>query len=116
MRNFIQGDDRITIVAGGTITSGQGVLFGDLVGVAVHGATSGQPVTLQIRGVVRLAKAAGTINPGVVLYWDNTAGRATTTASGNRPLGFHAGQAANAGSAGDPIEVLLMPAVAATAA
>ena len=116
MKNYVQPAEVITITAAGTVTAGSGVLFGDLVGVALHGATSGQDLTLVIRGVVTLAKAAGTINPGVMLYWDNSTGRATTTASGNRPIGFHAGKVANAGSAGDPILVLLQPTIVATEA
>lgn len=116
MLNFTQGDDRLTITAGGTVASGAGVLFGQLFGVALHSATSGQPLTLVLRGVVTLAKAAGSIDPGVLLYWDNAAGRATTTASGNRPIGYHAGLAANAGAAGADILVLLAPAPIVTLA
>jgi predicted RecA/RadA family phage recombinase len=116
MRNYIHGPDRITITAGGTIASGAGVLFGDLFGVALHGATSGQSLTLQLMGRVRLNKATGTINPGVLVYWDNTNARVTTTASGNRPIGFHAGAAANTGAQDTAIEVMLTPAPLTTPA
>lgn len=115
MRNYIQDGDRITITAGATITSGQVVLFGDVVGVAMHGAASGEAVTLVVEGVVRLRKASGTINPGVRVFWDNTASRVTTTPTGNRPLGFHAGRAANSGADNTDIEVLLKPSPIATA-
>lgn len=116
MRNFNHEAGRITMTAGGTIASGAGVLFGSLFGVALHGAASGEALTLVVAGNVTLAKAAGTINPGVLLYWDDSAKRATTTASGNRPIGFHAGRVANAGSAGDPIDVYLAPAPIVTPA
>jgi predicted RecA/RadA family phage recombinase len=116
MRNFVHGDDRITITAAGTLASGAGVLFGQLFGVTLGAATAGQSVTLVLRGVVTLKKAAGSIGAGVLLYWDNTNGRATTTASGNRPIGFHADLVANAGDADAPITVLLAPAPIVTPA
>lgn len=115
MDNYIATGDRVVHNAPATVASGQGVLVGDIFGVAIAAAASGAPVALQVTGVVRLLKAAGTINPGVRVFWDNSAGRVTTTATGNRPIGFHNGRVANAGSAGDPIEVLLTPAPIATA-
>lgn len=116
MRNYIQDGDRITVVAPSALSAGDGVVVGDLFGVALTAAESGALVVIQITGVVRLAKAAGTINPGVRVFWQTSGGgRVTTTATGNRPIGFHVGRTANSGADGAAIEVLLTPAPIATA-
>lgn len=114
-RNFIQGTDRLTILSTAATLSGAPVLHGQLVGIAQNATTAaGQDLTLQLTGVVEIPKAAGSFGLGVLLYFDNAAGRATTTATGNRPLGFHAGQVANAGAAGTLCQVLLAPSVVVT--
>jgi predicted RecA/RadA family phage recombinase len=91
------------------------VLHGQIVGIAQNATTAaGQDLTLQLTGVVEIPKAAGSFGLGVLLYFDSAAGRATTTATANRPLGFHAGQTANAGAAGTLCFVLLTPSVVVT--
>lgn len=113
-RNFIQGADRLTILSTSATVSGALVVHGQLVGVAQNATTAaGQDLTLQLTGVVELPKAAGSFGLGVLLYAEAATGRATTTATANRPLGFHAGQAANAGAAGTLCQVLLCPSVVA---
>lgn len=114
-RNFVQGPDRLTILSTAATVSGAPVLHGQLVGIAQNATTAaGQDLTLQLTGVVEIPKAAGTFGLGVLLYFDSVAGRATTTPTGNRPLGFHAGQTANAAAAGQPCLVLLAPSVVVT--
>lgn len=116
MKNYVQDDHTLPFTAGADIAAGAGVLVGSIVGVSMTAVASGADGVLALRGVYTLAKAAGTINPGALLYWDDSAKRATATAVGNRQLGFHAGQVANAGAAGADIQVLLSPSVAVTAA
>lgn len=105
-KNQVAQGDIITMAAPATVVSGQGVLVGDLFGVALDNASSGADVALAVRGVWSLPKAAGSINPGVRVFWDNTAGRVTTTATSNRCIGWHAGKVANAGGDGTGIDVL----------
>lgn len=82
----------------------------DLVGIAVNETTgSGQDLTLQTTGIVTMRKAAGTINPGVRVFWDGSAARVTTTATSNRRIGYHAGRVANTGADNTEILVLLRP-------
>lgn len=107
MKNFVQEGAVVTVVAPANVTSGQGLLFGQLFGVALRTVPSGAEVDVQVRGVVELPKVAGSVAVGVLLYWDNTNGRATTVATGNRPIGFHVGKVANAGAVDTPILVLL---------
>ncbi len=114
MLNMVKEGNVITMAAPANVTSGEGVVVGGLFGVATATVLSGADVELLVEGVVSLPKAAGSISPGVLLYWDNTNKRATTTASGNRPIGYHAGKAANAGSADAAILVKLAPAAIIT--
>jgi predicted RecA/RadA family phage recombinase len=116
MKNYIQEGAIVTVVAPAEVASGAGLLFGQLFGVALRAAANGAEVDVQVKGVVTLPKAAGSIAVGVLLYWDNTNKRATTTASGNRPIGFHVGKAANAGDADAPILVLLSQSAIVTPA
>lgn len=115
MRNFVQEGDRLTIISTGAVVSGALVVHGLLAGIALNSASaSGQDVTLQLSGVVEMPKEAGSFGLGILLYANASNGRATTTASGNRPLGYHAGQVANAGAAGTACLVLLQPTVHVT--
>jgi predicted RecA/RadA family phage recombinase len=107
MRNFVQKGEAITVAAPATVVSGQGVLVGDLFGVAITAASSGALVEIQTEGVVTLPKAAGSIGAGVRVFWDNTNGNVTTTTTNNRCIGWHVGTAANAGDAGTGLLVKL---------
>jgi predicted RecA/RadA family phage recombinase len=109
MKNYVQAGDTVTVVAPSTVVSGQSVLVGDLFGVAVHDAASGTLLEICTQGVVTLRKAAGTINPGVRVFWDAGASRVTTTATSNRCIGYHVGTTANSGADNTDITVLLRP-------
>ena len=92
MRNFEQPGAVVTVTAPANVTSGQGVLVGDLFGGAVRAASSGQPVDIVTEGVITLPKVSGTgINEGVRVFWDNTAGNVTTTPTSNRCIGWAVG-------------------------
>jgi predicted RecA/RadA family phage recombinase len=105
--NFRQPGDVLEIVAGATIASGAGVLFGVSFGVAQNAAVSGERIRLRTSGVFNLPKAA-TIAPapGALLYWDNAASNVTTTVGSNTKIGFHAGPVASgAGDATVPVRL-----------
>jgi len=109
MKNYVQDGNTVTVTAPANVVAGQGVLVGDLFGVAMHDASSGALVEIRVTGVVTLKKASGTINPGVRVFWDSAASRVTTTATGNRCIGYHVGTAANTGGDNTDILVLLRP-------
>ena len=110
MKNYVQEGDRLTILSAGAVASGATVLFGDIVGIAQNATTgAGQDLVIQTTGVVTMRKASGTINPGVRVFWDNSAGRVTTTPTSNRCIGYHAEQVANSGADNTDILVLLRP-------
>lgn len=98
MKNYIQSGESLTLTAGGTLTSGQGLLVGTIFGVVAEAAVSGQLYTLVFQGVFDLPKAAS-VTPavGAKVYWDDTNKNVTTTASGNTLIGV----AAVAALAGD---------------
>jgi len=109
MKNYVQDGNTVTVPAPANVVAGQGVLVGDLFGVAMHDAASGALVEIRVTGVVTLRKAAGTINPGVRVFWDPSVGRVTTTPSGNRCIGYHVGTTANTSGVDSDILVLLRP-------
>lgn len=97
MKNFIQPGDVLDHTAASNLTSGQVVVIGARVGVAVADITSGQTGPVRVRGVVELAKAsADVIAQGALVYWAAGAGNITSTASGNTLAGY-AAAAAGAG-------------------
>ena len=89
MKNKILSGNTITITAGATITSGQGVLVGTVLGVAVESVASGDPVAVQLEGVFTLP-ILGTDAPavGAKLYWDAGNSRLTTTVGSNTEAGI----------------------------
>ena len=107
MKNYVQPGGAIDITAPAALTSGQGLLLGNLFGVVEGDAASGTAAVLQTEGVVILKKATGTINAGVRVFWDDTAKRVTTTAASNTCIGWHVGLAANTGADNTDILVKL---------
>ena len=76
-----------TVGSGETITSGDVVIKGEIIGVALQDGTEGKVVTIKTTGVFELPKATGSITLGAKVYWDGTNSVVTTTASGNTLIG-----------------------------
>src|SRR5690606_34885353 len=90
-------------------TSGQLVVIGALVGVALKDAEEGEVVAVRVEGVFDLPKAAGAIEQGARVYWNGSA----IAASGDT----FAGVAYEAAAADDDtVQVKLNAAAAAAAA
>jgi predicted RecA/RadA family phage recombinase len=87
-----------TIPSATTITAGQVVVVGALVGIAVNGGTTGDVIAVNLTGAYELAKASGEIAIGAKVYWDSTNTNVTTTATGNTFIG-NAYKAAASGDA-----------------
>lgn len=58
-QNYIESGEIKDFVASGTITSGQVVEIGDMVGVALGNATSGETVAVSLEGVFTVPKVTG---------------------------------------------------------
>lgn len=90
--NFIQTGEVLTVTAPGAVSSGDPVIISGssaIIGVATHDAASGADVEIKTRGVFQLPlTAAGTPDPGDLIYWDATPGECTETATGNTLIGI----------------------------
>jgi predicted RecA/RadA family phage recombinase len=79
---------RNTAPAGG-VTSGQGVLVGNLFGVAAKTVVEGESVEIATVGVYELPKlASAVIAAGARVAWDNTAKQVVLPGTGMVPIGI----------------------------
>lgn len=90
MKNFIQRGDMITVTAPtGGVTSGQGILVGNLFGVAATTAVEGESVEIATVGVYELPKlVSAVIAAGARVAWDDTAKEVVLPATGMVPIGI----------------------------
>ena len=96
MKNFVQIGENITIPAPATVTSGELVIVGSLFGIASTDALTGERVTLSTTGVFEMPKvAADAMTIGAVVYYDESAGLVTLTATENTKIGVAVNDAGN---------------------
>jgi predicted RecA/RadA family phage recombinase len=90
MKNFIQRGDMITVTAPmGGVTSGQGVLVGNLFGVAATTVAEGESVEIATVGVYELPKlVSAVIAAGDKVSWDDTAKQVNLPGSGRYRIGI----------------------------
>lgn len=102
MKNFIQQAAILGLIAPAAVSSGEGVLVGTIFGVAQTDAVSGADVDLVRTGAFTLPKVSAQVWAlGVKVFWDDTAKKVTTTASGNTLIGAAIASAANPSDTGD---------------
>ena len=71
MKNYVQPGQHIDIVAPAGVSSGEAILVGDLFGVCMADAASGESVVLVTEGVFELPKETGVaFAQGEKVYWD----------------------------------------------
>ena len=86
---YKQPGDVIDYTAGATIASGDVLVIGTKVGVALTAIANGSVGSIQVVGVFTLAKKSGdTVAQGAALYWDATNKYLTTTSTGNTLAGY----------------------------
>jgi predicted RecA/RadA family phage recombinase len=97
MKNFIQRGDVITVAAPtGGVTSGQGVLVGNLFGVVAKTAAEGESVEIAMVGVYELPKlASAVIAAAARVAWDDTAKEVVLPSTGMVPIGVATAAAGN---------------------
>ncbi len=96
MKNFIQAGSNVTVAAPYPVTSGAGVLVGNLFGIANGAAANGADVVLSTNGIFEMTKdTTDAMTVGSPVYWDNTAKTVTVTASGNTKIGVAVAAAGN---------------------
>lgn len=95
-KNYIQPGEVLDYTAADAAVSGNGVLIGKRLGVALSNAEIGDVVPLQVKGVFRLPKlTTDAPSIGTALYWDDINKRLTTTVGSNTLAGFAAAPAIN---------------------
>lgn len=97
MKNHIQKGDVITVpTPGGGIASGEGMIVGNIFGIAAFAAAVGEPVELATTGVYQLPKAtAAVLTLGARVAWDNTAKSINVPGTGRFPVGIATEAAGN---------------------
>ena len=93
---YVMSGDVIDYVAGSAVTSGQVLLIGVRVGVALAAIASGATGAVRMLGIFNIAKlSSDVVTVGAALYWDNTNSRMTLTSAGNTLAGFATAAAGN---------------------
>lgn len=97
MQNYIQNGQVITVAApAGGVTSGEGLIVGNIFGVAAYSAAEGDPLELATTGVYQLPKAtAAVLTVGARVAWDNTAKNINAPGAGRLPVGVATEAAGN---------------------
>ena len=97
MQNYIQNGHVITVTTpAGGIASGDGLIIGNIFGVAAYGAAEGDPLELATTGVFKLPKAtAAVLTVGARVAWDNTAKNIDLPGAGRFPVGVATEAAGN---------------------
>jgi predicted RecA/RadA family phage recombinase len=97
MKNYIQPGNIITVTApAGGVTSGAGLLVGNLFGIATADATAGADVEIATTGVFDLPKAVNaTFTEGQRVSWDAANAQTAAPATGMIPVGLATEAAAN---------------------
>ncbi len=97
MKTFVQPGRSITVAAPmGGVTSGAGVLIGNLFGIAQGDALDTEDVEILTEGVAEIAKTSAlAISVGDRLFWDNTNKVVNKTAAAQVCVGVAVTVAAN---------------------
>jgi predicted RecA/RadA family phage recombinase len=87
MNNFLHRGLSLTVTAPYTVSSGGGVKVGNVFGVASYDAVLNDSLEVMTQGVVDLTKDTSTFAQGDLVYWDDTAKKATSTVGSNLLIG-----------------------------
>lgn len=106
MKTYIQNGHVITVPAPvGGIASGDGLIVGNIFGIAAYSAAEGDPIELATTGVYKLPKdSTAVLAVGTRVAWDNTAKEVNTLGAGRFPIGV-AVEAAASGVTSVPVRL-----------
>jgi predicted RecA/RadA family phage recombinase len=90
MQNYIQNGHVITVsTPAGGVVSGEGLIVGNIFGIAAYSATEGDPLELATTGIYKLPKATtAVLTVGARVAWDNTAKNINVPGAGRFPVGI----------------------------
>jgi len=111
MRNMTRDCDKeINFTASAAVSSGDVVVVGNLLAVAVTDVANGDVGAARIRGGFMIPKATGfAIAEGDIIQWDVSAGNAGTGTAASGDVTGAAIALSAAASADTEVEVLLLP-------
>lgn len=87
MKTYIVRADVVECPASRSCNPGDGMLSGSLFGVSLNTTASAATGQFCVRGVCDIPKDTSTVTVGAKMYWDNTAFKATITATANTLIG-----------------------------
>lgn len=91
MKTFVSSGELLTLTAPYAVSSGGGMLVGNIFGVAITDLANAASGVVQTEGVFTLtaegAASGQAISAGGLVYWDDTNKRCTATSSGNTRIG-----------------------------
>lgn len=97
-KNYVSDGRYVTVTAVAAVSSGDGVLIGNLFGVAQKDAAIGEDFVIDTKGIYDLpCLSTDDISVGEALYWDDGNSRLTVTATAN----YFVGVGADASGSGD---------------
>lgn len=85
---FISPGKTVDYTASASVTAGTVVVQGELVGIAETDIEEGMTGALGVEGVYEVVKDSSNITAGAIVYWDNSAKKATGTEGSNKRLGL----------------------------
>jgi predicted RecA/RadA family phage recombinase len=95
-KNFVQDGATVEVTAPAAISSGAGILIGNLFGIALHDAASGAPLRIRTEGVFEVAKTSAlAIGVGDRLFWVPGSSVVNKTTTSQVCVGVAVGAAAN---------------------
>jgi len=92
--NKVQDGNVLTLTSAGAVSTGDVVVSGALIGVALVDIAAGATGSVATTGVWSLPKAAEDLTEGAAVYWNGTA--VTATATDNDAIGHVVAAAASA--------------------
>lgn len=106
MKNFVETGKALTVTMDADVAAGDVAIIGTLIGVSAATYLSGQKGVINRDGVFALSKDASVFTEGAIVYWDDIAKVATSTATANTEVGI----AVNGGAlTGDATVDVLIP-------
>jgi predicted RecA/RadA family phage recombinase len=91
MKNYIQPGDVLNHVAASAIDSGDVVVMGQRIGIAMADIAQNATGAVAVSGVFELpVVTAGAIAQGALVYWDVADGEINASSGGNIPAGYAA--------------------------
>ena len=109
-KNYVFHGQTIPVTLSGTVASGDGIVVGTLLGVALNSGGSGDTIQVAIEGVWDLpALEAANIAVGAKFFWDVSEGEAISTGQANGDLDGGAIAIATSGTSSTTVRAKLCP-------